>query len=416
MTGNVLRILSTALCLMLLFCVGCDNGNSSSEDTSSTESLIPTGEALSDSELAFEEFLYSDDGVYIFDNESTPTLVFNEAKSFYGEKSINIIGDSISHGMSYGNIYNNSWTILFKNSFNKYYGTNNFGYVSLLSESGYGDAELHKVSAKSGSWAITRHVVTTPGFCTYSSSDKSGSTMVIKVDRRTYGFDRYINGFYIYYVSGPSSGGFDVSVNGTKAATVTAGGDSNDAARTEYIAVPDGLKGKLEIEISKTDSKEVTIGGIAYAESDSGVMINNYSLSGMTLCEVDDSLLKKLCRSNYVILSLGYNDAGSSQDINTFISKLKVVSDACSEYGSTLIVTDFLWPKGTNTSWATKYKNELFNCAKNSGGYYIDFTDMYKTDSAYLLADTAHPTSAGFKLIARKLCYFFGIPFTSEVG
>ena len=144
-------------------------------------------------------------------------------------------------------------------------------------------------------------------------------------------------------------------------------------------------------------------------------MINNYSLSGMTLTELDDDLLRNLCKSNYVIFCLGYNDAGSSQDITIFKQKLKVVSDACNEYGSTLIIADYIWPKGSNTSWATKYKNELFNCAKNANGYYINFYDMYKINSEYLLSDAAHPTPAGHKLIARKFSYFFGVPFNSNL-
>ncbi len=411
------RIFMTFFFPVLVLFSGCNNNTSNVNETSSdTSSIIPCGEELTDDEKAFENFIYSDRGFYSLNDNDYPPLIFDKPMSIYGEKSINIIGDSISHGMQSGKIYNNSWTNLFKNSFNKQFSTNNFGYVSMLDSSGYGDTELHKVEAVNGSWSITRHVVYTPGYCLYSSNDKVGSTLSIKLDRKADGYDRHINGFYIYFTQGSSYGGFEVAVNGNTVHTELTSSELDYTARTKYIAVPDDLPSQIDITITKTDGKQLNICGIAYAESDGGVMINNYSLSGMTLCEIQDELLDRMCQSNYVILALGYNDAGSSQDLDVFASKLNVVSSACKKYGSTLIVLDFLWPKGSLTTWATNYKMNLFACAQSANGYYVDFTDMYKINAEYLLADAAHPTANGCRLIARKICYFFGIPFSSDLG
>lgn len=425
------HLLALSLCFALAFCAGCQekylasntdasskadtslNADTSSDTDATTDK--PRGEALTEEEKPFEDYIYKY-GFYSFNDNDFPTLTFDKAMSLYGEKSINVIGDSISHGMQSGKMYNNSWTNLFKNSFNKQFGTNNFGYVSLLDSSGYGDTELHKIRGTHGTWYMTRHDVHTPGFCTYSSTDKAGYSLKIELDRKADGYDRHINGFYIYYIAGPNYGGFEVAVNGTTVHTELSHSELDYTARTKYIAIPDGLESFINITITKTDNKLVSICGIAYAESDSGVMINNYSHSGMTLCEINDDLLRKMCESNYVILALGYNDAGHSKDIADFREKLFVVSTACRETGATLICLDFMWPKGTNTGWVRDYKNEVFNCAQDAEGYYIDFTDLYKVDSDYLLADAAHPTPKGCKLIARKICYFFGIPYTSELG
>ncbi len=415
------RFLPFLLALTLILCAGCNEkaAPSTSDNTSSTlpEDPVddrPRGEALLEKELPFEKYIY-EDGFYLF-GKDFPTLNFDEAKSPYGEKSIHIIGDSISHGMQAGAMYNYNYPTLLKNSLNKMLGTNNWGFVSPFSTDMYGSTELHTFSAEKGGWVREAHVVNTPGFTSYTSGDIAGSTALITVDRKKDGYDRHINGFYVYYTSGPSKGGFDITVNGTKVYSVAAGGSIDTWARTDYIAIPEGLKNELEIRIVKTDSGSVTINGICYAEADNeGVFVHNYSLSGMTLTEVDYSLLSKMCNANYVILALGYNDGGSG-DIEVYQQKAQYIAETCLQTGATLICLDFMWPKPNSTTWATDFKNALFDAAHIANGYYIDFTGFYKVDPEYLLADSAHPTANGYKLVARKLCYFFGIPFSSDLG
>ena len=209
-------------------------------------------------------------------------------------------------------------------------------------------------------------------------------------------------------------GGFDVTVNGQKVHSVAAGGELNNTARTEYIAIPSDVKNKIEIRIVKTDNKAVSINGIAYAEQDEGIFINTYACSGMTLCEVENDLLREYCKANYVFLALGYNDVNKG-DIETYASKLAVITEACKETGATLVCFDFINPpSNASSTWGQDIKNALFSAAQTAEGYYIDFTYFAKVDRDFVLADAAHPTPAGYKLIARKICYFLGIPFTSD--
>ena len=58
----------------------------------------------------------------------------------------------------------------------------------------------------------------------------------------------------------------------------------------------------------------------------------------------------------------------------------------------------------------------MFSAAQTAEGFYIDFTDLARTERDKVLADAAHPTPFGYKLVARKLCYFLGIPFSSDLG
>ncbi len=413
----LLRIIELTLCLPILFLMGCGGDTAPSTPSGSEDETPaverPRGEALTEEELPYESYLY-DYGFYSFCDEEFPTLNFDEAKGLYGEKSIAIIGDSISHGTASVLKYNNSWPVLLKNSINKVVGSNNYGYVSIATPKET-DCELHDAEIVKGNWSGVPTAPNTPGFGYYYSTDNSGATLAFAVDNRKGSYNRHINGFYVYYRQSSANGSFDITVDGQKVASVAAGGETKDTARTAYIPLPEGTKSEFEICMVKTDDKPVYINGIAYAEADSGVFVHNYSYSGMKLCEANDSLLRELCRANYVIMALGYNDAGSEQSIDTFAYKLSVIVNACKESGATLVVCDFMWPKGTNTSWAQKYKNELFDAAKIAEGYYIDFTDFYKVENGKCLADTAHPKPLGYRLIARKLSYFFGVPFTTDL-
>lgn len=417
MKKNISLLLILVLVLSLSLCAGCKKEDAATDNNSSAlpeepaQDERPRGEALLEEELPYEKYIY-EDGFYTF-GKDFPTLDFGEAKGYHGDITINIIGDSISEGAQAKAIYNNGYPALFKNSLNKTIDSKNWGFVIPFGTNGNGDKDLHMFYAESGGWLRETHSPSTPGFVCYRSGDAAGSTAVIELDRRAEGVDRNINGFYLYYSSGPTYGGFDVYVNDTKVYSVAGKGKLNLMARTEYIAIPDGTRNNFKIRVQKTDSEMVSINGVCYAEKDGGVFVNTYACSGMTACEVNNSLLKDMCKANYVIFALGYNDVGKDDPV-TYAQKLQVVVDACKESGATLICLDFMWnPSNASTSWGQDIKSAMFDAAKNANGYYIDFTYLIKVDRDFVLADAAHPTPKGYKLVARKLCYFFGIPFSS---
>lgn len=346
-------------------------------------------------------------------------LVFDKGLDMYGEKSINILGDSISQGLNAPNLYDDSWASLFKGAVNKKFGSYNMGYVSLNAYDDWGVVtckEIHTLTIDESKWTrkAAYEAPGTAGNCSYISNPYSpGSTIKFTLNRKEGGTDRHINGFYIYYTAGATYGSFNVKVNGKVVSSVNCFAQKvNGCARSPYIALPAGTGDKLTIEIVTTNSdhKLVSINGISYIDTPGAVTVNNYSLSGVRLVDYDDSLLEKLCKANIVLLTLGTNDAGTQADIETFKHKLSVVSQTCIKNGSLLIVGDVIWPRYGDGMWATPYKNALIDCAKAADGYYIDFSPL---DSQYpnLLADNdiCHPTVEGHAIIADKICEFFDI-------
>ena len=193
-----------------------------------------------------------------------------------------------------------------------------------------------------------------------------------------------------------------VKVNGTEVKVVDcAAAKVNYYARTPYITIPAGCGDNIKIEIVKLDNKfPVQISGISYINNPDAVTVNNFSLSGIRLIDYSDDLLKNLCKANVVVFALGTNDAGYPIAPERVKAKLQVVVDACKKNGSTLIVTDFIW------SDYPKYKSLLAQAAASVNGYYIDFSKYDQKQILDTKLDSVHPTNAGHKYIAEKLCEF----------
>ena len=403
------RVLCFVLLMALLFTACGEKSSDTTAPTSSevteTAAEIPLGEALEDTEKPFESIIYSEDIVNSFGKEKHISMSKENA-------TINVLGDSISYGSNAGKVYNYSWTSLFKYSVNDSVGTNNHGFASLLDHNPgvFVNEEIHTITAESGTWNFERPLSYVPGFCTYYSPSGTGSTLLFNIDRRADGFKRAINGFYIHYLQLPSAGSFDITINGKKITTINTAGDTDYFAKTAFIQIPDGLDSKLEIRIAKKDAGLVAISGISYAESDSGTTLNNYSLPSLALSDIDDDTLKGLCKSDYLILSLGFNDAINNRKLDEFKKKLAVISAACRENGTVLVVADFIWQEDKED-----YSIALSDAAAVADGYYIDLRPLANISGTEFLTDHAHPDIFGHRAIARAISYFFSVPFCSEV-
>lgn len=338
-------------------------------------------------------------------------LVFDSGKDMYGEKAVNIIGDSISQGLNAGNLYDHSWASLFKERLGNYIGGCNMGYVS-FNDSGSEYREIHTVKPVTDGWVkhFGWEAGGTPGNFNYTSFSSDEEILRISLNRSENGKNRGINGFYIYYTKAPDYGSFSVLVNGETTAVINcAAQQRNETARSGYICIPEQCGDDITVEIVKTASdvtNVIMINGIAYAADPDAVTVNNYSLSGMRLVEYTDALLAELAKANIVIFTLGTNDAGTGADIELFRHKLTVLTEACRKNGSVLIVGDVIWPRGGDEYWATAYKNALKSASARAGGYYIDFTHLVTEG---FLSDICHPTAYGHSLIASYLCEKMGI-------
>lgn len=349
------------------------------------------------------------------ENIGETILNFDTGMDLYGERAINILGDSISQGLDSQRFYDQSWSSLFKGALNQSLGTNNLGFVSLNCSYNNGAMrEIHSVNPLTSNWVKKSgwEEGSVPGNVSYVSYSTEEEILEISLNRKADGIDRHINGFYLHYAKGPAYYKFEVYINGEYITAVNCNAEAvNTYARSPYIAIPDSCGDEISIQIVKPASDSYTqikVGGVSYRENPTDtVTVNNYSLSGVRLCEYSDELITKLAKANVVILTLGTNDAGTNAAIATFRHKLDVLVEACKANGSTLIVGDVIWARNGSVDWATPYQNALYAASVRANGYYVDFTTIPQVLEG--ADDICHPAVKGHRLIAQKLCNFLGL-------
>ena len=373
--------------------------------------------------VRFKRYLNNPDSVSLGERKNPELLDYNEPKDVYGEKSVSIIGDSISQGLNAGNLYDDSWASIFKTSFNQHFGSYNMGFVSF--NDGYADKagetdaatykEIHKITmGADDQWTISKFWTGTPGLYLYTANNLTAdSVLEIKLNRKEGGIDRHINGFYIYHTEGPGYGNFHVLVNDTNVAAVNCAADTkNSCARSDYIEIPESVGDEITIKIVKPSdvTGTVQIAGISYREDTTSPVVNNYSLSGCRLVDFSDDMLSQIATANVVILTLGTNDLGTGCDIEVFKEKLNIVVETCKKNGSKLVVGDVIWNLDRKLQ-GTAFKLALKDAALAMGddGYYIDFNEIPVNKLLNVNTDSYHPTKQGHKLMAVKLNNFFGL-------
>ena len=71
-----------------------------------------------------------------------------------------------------------------------------------------------------------------------------------------------------------------------------------------------------------------------------------------------------------------------------------------------LAVVDTLWTFQAEKEF---YRAELKRAADELGGLYISFTDLAEQNPG-MIQDGAHPSVAGHRLVARRICEKLGLP------
>ena len=337
--------------------------------------------------------------------------LFNKGRDAYGGKSINILGDSISHGANAPNIPDHSYVGLLKKAVAKKFGVYNYGFTSLLCTFDNPDGtyqELHTIDLAAGEWGhgggegAAGHL----GFELYRSLSGQAK-MTVTVDRNATDAGRHVKGLYVYYEAGPAQGSFRVEAAGRTLATVDCRRDKTDTcARSPYIPLPANLPAKAEICVVSSGAAPVVITGFGYAEEPNGVTVQNYSRSGLQLVEVGNDVIQSVCRANVVVLALGFNDAGIQADHAAFRNKINRIIRSCEASGAKLVVVDTLWTFQAEKEF---YRAELKRAADELGGLYISFTDLAEQNPG-MIQDGAHPSVAGHRLVARRICEKLGLP------
>ena len=335
---------------------------------------------------------------------SVSAELLERVKDSYGCPSINILGDSISHGANAPEIPKQSYTALLKNSVAEKFGAWNYGYTSMrFSIQNYFGTynELHSIAVSSGTWQSG--VGAQLGFNYYRSCDDTAE-LTVTVGKE---YSGRINGMYVYYQAGPNEGSFDVAVGENTVATVVCTEEKADiCARSMYIPLP-GISENSEFKIIKKPGAEVTVNGIAYYENPSVAAVQNYSNSGQCLVDIKNEVIRSVCKAPVVLLAIGHNDAGMQSDFNTFKEKVELIIKTCRETGAQVAVVNTIW---NCTSEKVRYRDELKKITDYLNGTYIDFSDII-SENPGIIQDGSHPTVEGHRIIAERICRYLDLPF-----
>lgn len=276
-------------------------------------------------------------------------------------RGVNIIGDSISHGANAPKIPEQSYVGLFKKAADAEWQGGNYGFVSLLAAIDNASGvykEIHTIS-RSGSWQTLQTGDFLGAYAMRSA--KQGDTLYIKPKTAF----RYAA---VFYEASPAGGRFEILVNGKSAGIVDTKAPARDtAARTGLF--PLNATAKADIQVVSAGGGTVTVTGVGYYNSRNGVVVNNYSRSGLQLVQIEDDTLRMMCRASVVVFAMGHNDMWQDGIDAAFAHKIYVVMQAVKDSKARLIVSDFTWgdPKGRTV------RKELKRLADACGGVYHDY-------------------------------------------
>ncbi|MBQ9414414.1 MAG: hypothetical protein IJU16_04735 [Clostridia bacterium] len=346
-------------------------------------------------------------------------------KNTFGDRSVSIVGDSISYGAgSNGDVATNSYVGIIRSAINQKTGSNNYGFASIRARTwGENPAfEIHDWPTKGGEWETEirdRDNLIGDGFF----STGHWNYLDVKV-REGYNYQY----FCVYYQKGPGRGIFSVASDSSDKTTLdgqqnfVCEADSETPARTGFYRMSDFDNRTIRITV-QTDGKPVTITGIGYYNDLTGVVVNNYSCPGLSLAGsrtsetsgVTKKVLGIAAKADTVIFALGYNDSHFSVDPSFFSEKIDYLIEQINQNGSHLIVNDMCWyiPSVTSISMNKDlidfYKGELKRLARETGGVYLDQQAIHGDAVLQYIYDGAHPNPDGHWVIADTILQAMGL-------
>lgn len=354
----------------------------------------------------------------------------------FGERSIAVLGDSISHGAGAGDIPQNSYVGLIKQAVNAKTGDNNYGFTSVEGTlwGAVQSKELH--AFPTSSCGFRDRNASGSGWAEYRTAELLG----IKGLGHTRGGEwlefspkKTFQYFCVYYQAGPSNGSFTVStdsgnkvladVNGNT--TVNCYAAQEGGTRTAFYDMSRLVSNKLRITVSGS-GKEVIITGIGYYDTPNGVVVTNYSNGGLQFAGtgkswngdvtgLDKKYIALAATSETLIFSLGYNDAHFDNDRTLFVEKMDYLISECKKNNTNVIVNDMCWYIPSCTSISMDYDNiqwykaQLKRLAKETNGIYLDQQAISGDAIIGTISDGAHPKAAGHKVIADNILAAMGI-------
>ncbi|MGN0172624.1 MAG: SGNH/GDSL hydrolase family protein [Acutalibacteraceae bacterium] len=356
----------------------------------------------------------------------------------FGDHSISILGDSISHGATSVDIVNNSWVGLLKKAVNAASEDNNYGFTTVEGTL-WGAVQSHELHPfpTCNYGQFKERGQNGKGWTEYRTAELLGTKglgSVKKGDWLQFAPTEQYAYFCVYYQSGPKYGSFTVGgsdgaaiadLNG--ATEVSCQADEETFARTAFYDAT-LLKEDGAIRITTTSDKEVIITGIGYYNTLGGVVVNNYSNGGLqfagtgksqngNMTGLDNSIVDFAATSGTLIFALGYNDAHFFDDYDLFTEKINHLIEVANANGTKVIVNDLCWDFDTgNGKYHDRYqflsyiKDDLKRLAEETNGVYVSPQDIYGQELLDTISDGAHPNAEGHKMIADAVIAALGLP------
>ncbi|MBQ9414415.1 MAG: SGNH/GDSL hydrolase family protein [Clostridia bacterium] len=358
-----------------------------------------------------------------------------------GEHAITILGDSISHGANAEDIANDSWVALFKKAINAKTGSDNYGYTSTegtLWNANGTYTELHAFPKSNNGFKDRGDKGV--GWTEYRSAELLGTKGLgssKKGDWLQFEPSTLYPYFRVYYEAGSKYGRFTVGggdgetiadVNGET--VVDCHADERSYARTALY--DSSLLGDSVIRITADSDEQVLITGIAYYSHPDGVVVNNYSNSGLqfagtgkaqngNMTGLDDSIVDFAVTSGTLIFALGYNDSHYFDDYKLFSQKIDHLIEVANANGTSVIVNDLCWDfdEGDDKyhdryQFLTDIRDELRRLAEETNGLYVSAQEIYGQELLDTIADGAHPSAEGHRMIAQALLDAVGVPMAED--
>ena len=348
------------------------------------------------------------------------------ATDVFGEHSITVLGDSMSHGAASVDIYEKGWVALVKARINELTGDDNYGFTSVEGTL-WGQTqsfELHSFpETKEGfknrgdagnGWTEyrTAELLGTKGF----GSSVNGATL-------TFTAKKHYQYFYVYYEAGVDYGTFEVYDTAGEMLMDVDASKGEGYARTEPIELPEDNK----IVLKATSDKEVIFTGIGYYNKPDGVVVSNYANGGLQLAGtgkasdgnttgLDEKFLELATKSGTLIFALGYNDAYFSTDMDLFEQRIDYLIQKANENGTKVIVSDTVWDKSDGDKLfkaryprVAKVKAQLKRLAEETNGVYVEHQAIYGDAILETLGDGVHPNADGHAMLAKAILEAMGL-------
>lgn len=368
-----------------------------------------------------------------------------ETTDWWGEKSIALLGDSISFGAGCsGAIAEYSYAGMIKNAMNEANGSTNYGFMPAYTTNWSPRSEEicawptmtggPGVTGNSGGWSETDDGNRLMYFGLTAYKQWAGCTYTLKAD---YDYEY----FCVYYQTGPGYGTFVMSniVDGLGYDQSTIDGVTvydcentvEETKRTGFYRVSDFTNG-MTIAVTSGDNSPVTITGLGFYNDISGEQItfNKYCRGGAMLTPLSDTVLSQAASSGTLILGLGYNDAfwghGYGYTKEDFSDRIDYLIAECNKNGTNVIVNDYLWSNYNTLSTYTScsaavqaeidekfafFHEELKRFAAETDGIYVNQEDRWGQAiiDAANANDGVHPTNEGHEMMATALLEAMGL-------